>query len=184
MSTKRISKEYAEISQSPPEGFTISLPPNESIHTWQITLVPPPASPFYPGKYGILFTLPVEYPFKPPAVRFTTRIYHPQRDQRLPGQHLPGHPQARELEALDQGRRRARRPAQPARRAPARRSARGEDRRRVPQRPARLGEERPPARRQVRPRGARLPPRHQVARARGPVNMRCCCEKRAQRGHQ
>ncbi|KJK86182.1 hypothetical protein H633G_09968 [Metarhizium anisopliae BRIP 53284] len=77
MSTKRISKEYAEISQSPPEGFTISLPPNESIHTWQITLVPPPASPFHPGKYGILLTLPVEYPFKPPAVRFTTRVYHP-----------------------------------------------------------------------------------------------------------
>ncbi|KAF5128464.1 Ubiquitin-conjugating enzyme E2 14 [Metarhizium anisopliae] len=82
LSTKEEEKpnprqEYAEISQSPPEGFTISLPPNESIHTWQITLVPPPASPFHPGKYGILLTLPVEYPFKPPAVRFTTRLYHP-----------------------------------------------------------------------------------------------------------
>ncbi|OAQ58585.1 ubiquitin-conjugating enzyme [Pochonia chlamydosporia 170] len=77
MSTKRITKEFAEVSQSPPEGFTVALPPNESIHTWQITLVPPPTSPFHPGKYGILLTLPVEYPFKPPTVRFTTRLYHP-----------------------------------------------------------------------------------------------------------
>ncbi|OAA35299.1 Ubiquitin-conjugating enzyme/RWD-like protein [Metarhizium rileyi] len=77
MSTKRISKEYAQVSQSPPEGFTIALPPNESIHTWHITLAPPPPSPFHPGKYGILLTLPVDYPFKPPVVRFTTRLYHP-----------------------------------------------------------------------------------------------------------
>ncbi|KAG5980958.1 hypothetical protein E4U55_003439 [Claviceps digitariae] len=77
MSTKRIAKEYAETSQSPPAGISISLPANSSLHTWQIVLTPPPPSPYHPGRYGLLLTLPPEYPFKPPHLRFTTRIYHP-----------------------------------------------------------------------------------------------------------
>lgn len=77
MSTKRIAKEFASASQSPPPGFTIALPPNDSIHTWHVVLSPPPESPYHPGRYGILLSLPHDYPFKPPAVRFTTRLYHP-----------------------------------------------------------------------------------------------------------
>lgn len=38
---------------------------------------PPAPSIFHPGKYGILLTLPTDYPFKPPVVKFATRIYHP-----------------------------------------------------------------------------------------------------------
>ncbi|KAG5941614.1 hypothetical protein E4U53_007391 [Claviceps sorghi] len=77
MSTKRIAKEYAETSQSPPKGISVSLPPNCSLHTWHVVLAPPPESPYHPGRYGLLLHLPPEYPFKPPSLRFTTRIYHP-----------------------------------------------------------------------------------------------------------
>ncbi|KAI9148088.1 Ubiquitin-conjugating enzyme [Paramyrothecium foliicola] len=77
MSTKRITKEFAEISQNPPEGFTVSLPSNASIHTWHITLTPDASSPYSPGRYGIILTLPTDYPFKPPIVKFVTRLYHP-----------------------------------------------------------------------------------------------------------
>lgn len=72
-----ISQEFAEISQEPPEGFTVSLPPNESIHTWHVTLQPPPSTPYHPGRFGIVLSLPTDYPFKPPVVKFSTRIYHP-----------------------------------------------------------------------------------------------------------
>ncbi|KAL6891764.1 UBC-like protein [Trichoderma longibrachiatum] len=77
MSTKRISKEFAEVSQSPPPGFTITLPPSASLHTWHIVLSPPPSTPFHPGRFGIVLTLPTDYPFKPPVVKFVTRLYHP-----------------------------------------------------------------------------------------------------------
>ena len=77
MSTKRITREYAEVSQDPPAGFTVTLPPNSSIHTWHITLTPPADSPYHPGKFGIILTLPTDYPFKPPVVKFITRLYHP-----------------------------------------------------------------------------------------------------------
>lgn len=71
------SQEFAEISQEPPEGFSVSLPPNQSIHTWHVTLSAPPSTVYHPGKFGILLTLPTDYPFKPPVVKFVTRIYHP-----------------------------------------------------------------------------------------------------------
>ncbi|KAL6868748.1 hypothetical protein ACO1O0_000065 [Amphichorda felina] len=77
MSTKRIAKEYAELSASPPEGFTVALPASDTLHTWHITLRAPASTPYYPGLFGIVLTLPVDYPFKPPVVKFATRIYHP-----------------------------------------------------------------------------------------------------------
>ncbi|EQK97428.1 hypothetical protein G6O67_006287 [Ophiocordyceps sinensis] len=78
MSTKRITKEFAEISTNPPEGFSASLPASQSLYTWNVVLTPPDASsPYHPGRFAILLTLPTDYPFKPPAVRFLTRIYHP-----------------------------------------------------------------------------------------------------------
>ncbi|KAH8168780.1 ubiquitin-conjugating enzyme domain-containing protein [Sarocladium implicatum] len=70
-------QELAEATQSPPEGITVTLPPSQAIHTWHVTLAAPPNSIYSPGRYGLLVNLPADYPFKPPVVRFTTRIYHP-----------------------------------------------------------------------------------------------------------
>ncbi|KAF4122280.1 ubiquitin-conjugating enzyme E2 D [Geosmithia morbida] len=70
-------QEFSELSTSPPEGYTISLAPSETLHTWHLTLRPPTTTPFHPGIFGIVLSLPVDYPFKPPIVKFVTRIYHP-----------------------------------------------------------------------------------------------------------
>jgi len=77
MSTKRIAKEYAELTENPPAGFTITLPDSGSLHTWHVVHQPLPSSPYHPGTFGLILTLPVDYPFKPPVLRFATRIYHP-----------------------------------------------------------------------------------------------------------
>ncbi|KAK8150451.1 hypothetical protein MY1884_007981 [Beauveria asiatica] len=76
-STRRITKEYGELTQSPPAGYHIALGPNDSLHTWHVTLSAPKESIYHPGRYGIMLNLPTEYPFKAPVVKFTTRIYHP-----------------------------------------------------------------------------------------------------------
>jgi ubiquitin-protein ligase len=76
-STKRISKEYAELTASPPENFTVALPPSQSLHTMHIVHSPPAPSPFHPGTYALVLSLPTTYPFKPPTLRFATRVYHP-----------------------------------------------------------------------------------------------------------
>ncbi|OAA41825.1 Ubiquitin-conjugating enzyme/RWD-like protein [Cordyceps fumosorosea ARSEF 2679] len=76
-STRRITKEFGDITQSPPNGYSVSLGPNDSLHTWHVTLLAPAGSVFHPGRFGLVLTLPVEYPFRAPSVRFVTRIYHP-----------------------------------------------------------------------------------------------------------
>ncbi|MCJ1396864.1 hypothetical protein MMC11_000054 [Xylographa trunciseda] len=75
--TKRITKEFADLSTSPPPSTTIALGPTSDIHIWHITLAGPPSTPFASGTFRLTLTLPPDYPFKPPTLNFTTKIYHP-----------------------------------------------------------------------------------------------------------
>ncbi|RKF73459.1 Ubiquitin-conjugating enzyme E2 14 [Golovinomyces cichoracearum] len=74
---KRISKEFAEVSQNTPPGMQVSLLDESNLLNWEIILSGPQGSPYAGGKFTLLLTLPPEYPFKPPKLSFKTRIYHP-----------------------------------------------------------------------------------------------------------
>lgn len=73
---KRISREYAEIEQTPLEGVKI-LPIDQDMFKWNIELTGPRGSVYAGGTFKMLLTLPTNYPFKPPVVAFETKIYHP-----------------------------------------------------------------------------------------------------------
>ncbi|KAL2264119.1 hypothetical protein VTK26DRAFT_1988 [Humicola hyalothermophila] len=76
-SQKRIAKELAECTSSPPAGISVSLPSETDLHRWHVVLDGPEGTVYAGGKFGLVVTLPAEYPFKAPAVTFATRIYHP-----------------------------------------------------------------------------------------------------------
>ncbi|CAO2647865.1 Nn.00g087870.m01.CDS01 [Neocucurbitaria sp. VM-36] len=69
--TKRLTKEYAAISKSPPP-YIIAHPSEKNILEWHYILTGPPDTPYDGGQYWGTLMFPPDYPFAPPAIRMHT----------------------------------------------------------------------------------------------------------------
>ncbi|KAF4943256.1 hypothetical protein F66182_18781 [Fusarium sp. NRRL 66182] len=76
-SMKRISKELAELMETPPAGISVQLADESDVYKWKVFMKGPEGTPYQGGTFLVNLTLPNEYPFKPPTVSFATKIYHP-----------------------------------------------------------------------------------------------------------
>jgi ubiquitin-conjugating enzyme E2 D/E len=76
MSVKRLNKELAEIQKEPPCNCTARTV-DDDIHNWEATIIGPEKTPYENGIFKLELMFPENYPFKPPKVKFVTKIFHP-----------------------------------------------------------------------------------------------------------
>jgi len=77
MSSKRIAAELKELIRDPPSSCSAGPIDKEDIYKWEAMLVGPAGTPYMGGVFILTIDFPTNYPFKPPKVKFVTKIYHP-----------------------------------------------------------------------------------------------------------
>ncbi|GMM33979.1 E2 ubiquitin-conjugating protein [Saccharomycopsis crataegensis] len=74
---KRVIKELEDTKNDSKSNITLSLIDESDISKLTGAFLGPPDTPYAGGKFVVDIEIPQEYPFKPPKMKFTTRVYHP-----------------------------------------------------------------------------------------------------------
>lgn len=76
MNKTRIMCELDELMNDPPSNCSAGIK-NEDYKIWRATILGPADSLYCGGVFNLEIKFPDDYPFKPPKIKFETKILHP-----------------------------------------------------------------------------------------------------------
>jgi ubiquitin-conjugating enzyme E2 D/E len=65
------------VQKDPPDFCSVSPVSEDNLVVWKGSIFGPTETPYEGGVFNVKITFPSTYPMKPPIVRFTTKIFHP-----------------------------------------------------------------------------------------------------------
>lgn len=74
---KRIMKEMQAVKDDPAAKINLEFVNESDIHHLKGSFQGPPGTPYEGGLFIVDIEVPMEYPFKPPKMKFDTKVYHP-----------------------------------------------------------------------------------------------------------
>ncbi|KAF9036677.1 ubiquitin-conjugating enzyme [Panaeolus papilionaceus] len=73
---RRIQKELKDINLKPISGLSVEAK-DDNLFEWKCSIKANSDSPYKNGTFHFTMILPDNFPFKPPTVTFSTKVYHP-----------------------------------------------------------------------------------------------------------
>ena len=73
----RLKIENKKLKNSPPCNCSAGPIDDKDLFKWRGTIMGPSDSPYYGGIFNLEILFTDDYPFKPPKIKFITKIYHP-----------------------------------------------------------------------------------------------------------
>lgn len=81
LALRRIQKELNDISKTNhndlPENISAGPVDPSNLFIWEATIIGPTETPYEGGIFKLQIRFPETYPFKPPILKFTTKLFHP-----------------------------------------------------------------------------------------------------------
>jgi len=78
---KRLQKELQRITQDPPANCS-AYAVNNDITNWEAVILGPKDTPYEGGIFKLQIVFKNQFPFKPPEIKFKTKIFHPNISER------------------------------------------------------------------------------------------------------
>lgn len=73
---RRLVQEFRTL-KAHPISYVRAEPSSSNLFYWDAWIQGAPDTPYYGGTFHLSMVFPSDYPFRPPAVKFETRVYHP-----------------------------------------------------------------------------------------------------------
>lgn len=74
---RALSLEYKSFQEDPLEGIRPRLVNEDNLFEWEVALFGPPDTLYAGGYFKAIVKFPSDYPYSPPTLRFTSKVWHP-----------------------------------------------------------------------------------------------------------